>query len=139
MDTKHIDYQSWRLDVTLLKRVASQGTIINVNGAALTTKANIDHTELVVVAAGKDRYDVLLGSWREGNQKARLVSKVVLKKADVSQPAVGANMGFQTRPNNEAGMSSDSFNRLRERYSRDDDRNSMGRYGGGGRYGGSRA
>ena len=81
-------YHDRRLDAELLKLVSKQGILVNVDSKQLTTVARFDHSELVVVATGKDSYDVLLGSYREGIQKARLISKVVLKKAEWQDPAL---------------------------------------------------
>lgn len=91
--TTHITYQSRQVNLEQLRRVAGQGTVIEVDGEQLnliTFKDADDNVilidrndELVVVAVGQDRYDVILGTPKRliGKMKARLVSKIILKKA----------------------------------------------------------
>jgi hypothetical protein len=80
-----INYQDRKLDLTLLRRIAGQGCIITVNSDKVDIVACTDYPELVVVAHG-DRFQSLLGTVAEGPQKARLVSKIILKKAYVPAP-----------------------------------------------------
>lgn len=108
-----IEYNARRLDVEQLKKVATQGIKIQVDSTALhNPHPAIENTTLVVAASGKDRYDVLLGSWKDGANTAILLSKPIIKKAEV--------LGNDQLPyvNNEAGLSNEQFNQLRDRYSR---------------------
>lgn len=77
-----INYQSRDVDLEQLKRVSAQGIDIDVSAHQLNPIHQDDHATLIVVAHGKHNYDVLAGTIvPDGKQKARLISKVILKKA----------------------------------------------------------
>lgn len=109
-----ITYQSRQLDLAQLKRIAGQGTLISVADTQLNVvHTDANHPELVVVAVGADKYDVLLGYARSGTQPARLVSKIVLKKALVDKSAAIQPISVREGA---APASRDGFTRLQERY-----------------------
>lgn len=109
-----ISYQSRQLDLTTLKRVAGQGVMISVTDTQLNVvNSDADHPELVVVATGADTYDVLLGYARSGTQRARLVSKIILKKALYDKSAPIQPIAVR---GGEAAAPRDGFTRLQERY-----------------------
>lgn len=78
-----ITYQGRSIDLEHLKRIAVQGIRINVSADQLTPVNCDDHHELIVVAKAKDGYDVLCGQPLAGEQAARMVTKHVLKKAEI--------------------------------------------------------
>lgn len=113
---KIIVYQNRQLDLTQLKRVAGQGNLISVTDAQLNVvHRDANHPELVVVATGPGSYDVLLGYARTGTQNARLVSKIVLKKALVE---VRPPEPPPAQRSSDTGLGNRPFEQLGERYNR---------------------
>lgn len=77
-----ISYQNRQLSAERLKVVAMLGCTIQVNFDQLNVIHSDDSSVLVVTQSSKEgQFDVLLGTPKQGRQQARLLSKIVLKKA----------------------------------------------------------
>jgi len=92
-----ISYHERELDLNILRRLAPQGKSIKVAPNQLNLHHVDDHDELIVVATGEHSYDVLTGKPGVGVQAARLLSKIVLKKAqtNTAAPAESERVPFQ--------------------------------------------
>ncbi len=103
MSKNVLEYRGRQIDLVALRLVAKQGHLIDIAATNQFTIVNTDdHPEPVVVANGRGRYDVLAGSISSSCKRIRLISTVVLKKAQVVVPS--------------PTQLTDGFTRLQERY-----------------------
>lgn len=86
-----------RLDLAQLVRVATQARQIKVKPAQLILTHMDDTPMLIVVAAENDRYEVLAGRPQRDVQEmpAKLMSTILLKKAQVVEPEPSRDYGTQ--------------------------------------------